>query len=139
MAPDDRVLLAHRGRPVPAKPDFLAGREGQELPHVRIGEVQLREALEGAVQGEHDGADVGELVGQGGDRRREEADGLLDIVAQIDEMLARAAINLPEQAAELGLRELMHRPPDARQAAPRLGPSPRLVSAWYAAYHRAAL
>ena len=104
VAADDRVLLAHCRRPVTAQPGLLPGREGQERLHVRIGEVQLREALEGAVERERDRPHVGELVGQGGDRRGEDADRLLDLVAQIDEVLgASAAIDLPEQGRQLGL------------------------------------
>ena len=100
VAADDRVLLAHRRRPVAAEPGLLAGRQGQDRPHVRIGEVQLREALEGAVERERDRPHVGELVGQGGDRGGENADGLLDLVAQVDEALgARAPLDLPEQGA----------------------------------------
>src|SRR5262249_61864887 len=68
---DDGVLLAHRGRPVSAEPFLLTWRQGQERSNVGIGEVELREALEGAVERERGGANVGQLVGQGGDRRGE--------------------------------------------------------------------
>jgi len=67
------------------------------------------------VEGERDRPDVGELVGQRGDRGGEQADGLLDIVAEVDEALGPSApLDLPEHGAELGLRKLVHRPLDAR-------------------------
>ena len=115
VAPDDRVLLAHRGRPVLAEPFLLARRAGPGARARRVGEVQLRKPLQRAVERERDRAHVRELVGQGGDRRREQADGLLDVVAQVDEVLgASAALDLREHGAELGLGKLVHGPLDAR-------------------------
>ena len=115
VAADHRVQLAHRRRPVAAEPRLLAGRQGQDRPHVRIGEVQLRETLERAVERERDGPHVGELVGQGGDRGGEDADRVLDLVAQVDEALgAGPAVDLPEQGAQLGLGDPVHRLLDAR-------------------------
>ena len=115
VAADHRVLLAHRRRPVTPEPGLLAVRQGQDRPHVRVGEVQLREALERAVERERDGPHVGELVGQRGDRGGEDADGLLNVVAQVDEVLgARAAVDLRQQGAQLGLGDPVHRLLDPR-------------------------
>ena len=49
------------------------------------------------------------------DRSGKEADRLLDLVAQVDEMLgASPAVDLAEQLAQLGLGDLVHRLLDPR-------------------------
>src|SRR5262249_13019998 len=88
---------------------------GQERSDIGVGEVELREAFQGAVERERGRPHVGELVGQGGDWRGEKADGLLDLVAEVDEAFGpRPSLDLAEHGAELGFRKLVHCSLDAR-------------------------
>ena len=65
-----------------------SGREAQHLADREILQVQLRQPLEGVVDRQRDEMDVGELVGQRGERAGQDVDGVQLAVAQVDQVAA---------------------------------------------------
>ena len=119
---DDRVVaaeheigVAHVRLPVGAQPGLLRLRQREHLAHLRIGEVEVRQAGERVVERQGHRAHVGQLVGQRRDRHRQDADHVHLVAAQVDQVaLAGRLADGVHEPAHLGVAEAVERAPHPR-------------------------
>ena len=93
-----------------------SGGDAQHLAHGEVLHVQLRQPLQGVLDRQRDEMDVGELVGQDGERAGQHADGVGLAVAQVDQVAAerpRRAMRCGSASTTLRLGDLVERLADA--------------------------
>jgi hypothetical protein len=112
---EDGVVLAEGGSPAVEQPPLFVGREPQHFADGDVRQVQLRQPLEGVVEGEGDEMEVGELVGEDGERAGHDVDRLRLAVAEVDQVPARGQLaDRGHHFEERGLGNGGERPADVR-------------------------